>query len=155
VDTISITGPVDDGEPTRNESHSHRERTTDVEPSRERDDAGDQSHQHAGNRQHARRSSEHHIPDRNGILVTMARLPQLVAAGIVSPGQSNAMLATLRTLLSQLPNESARSAVHGINPASLRDAVRTTPELLDLISPLLSETQLAELLDEGGECNGT
>jgi hypothetical protein len=77
----------------------------------------------------------------------LARLPPLVAAGVLTPAQSNAMQTVCKTLLEYLREDGDAKAFLG-NAATIREAVRKTPELLSVIAPLLSPDQLTEFVDD-------
>jgi hypothetical protein len=146
--TLYITGPSDDGNPSGSaRDRRDNEATAGHDEPHPQDRHGDPPRQQS----RGRHSREYHLPNRQAILAALNGLTHLVAAGILTPGQSNAMINAFRLQLANLPREVEPARANQVNPASLRDAVRMAPDLLDLIAPLLSDEQLRQLVDEPGE----
>jgi hypothetical protein len=95
-----------------------------------------------------RRRSQGHIPQVKQILEMLAKLPLLVTLGHITPGQSNAILRVLTTMLTQLQGNSGPATTPGVDLPTVKESLRRTPELFDLVAPMLSEEQLAEVLDD-------
>ena len=89
-----------------------------------------------------------YIPPIAKILESMAKLPQLVAIGIITPAQCNSIHAVLKTMLDELRGTGKAAAAAQILPQTLKDAIRHSPELLDFMAAWLSEDQLREILDD-------
>jgi hypothetical protein len=83
-------------------------------------------------------------------LATLARLPQLVATGLLSTQRSNAMVQALSAMLKNMPDE-APGQNGKVESDQLRNVLREQPDLLHALGPLLSDEQLAELSDDEEE----
>jgi hypothetical protein len=103
------------------------------------------SHGHSGHRR--KKADANHLPSRNAILATLARLPQLVATGLMTPGQSNSIHGIMRTLLQNLPSAEGAS-VPADTKATLRDVLKDNPDLLHALAPMMSDDDLDDLVDD-------
>jgi hypothetical protein len=113
----------------------------------QRDPRDGARHERRANGRGRTQRAPHHIPSRLAIAATLARIPQLVAAGMISPAQANAMVTPLRVLLTALPDASPCQK-SSMDTNSLRDIFREQPDLLHALAPLFSDEQLQELVDD-------
>jgi hypothetical protein len=103
----------------------------------------DQNRNQGRHRQH-----EHFVPSRAAVLATLVKVSQFLMAGLIKPGQANAIVSALRTVLSHLPDENSPAASGAVNIASLREAVTKMPELMVMLESLLSDEQLREMYED-------
>jgi hypothetical protein len=94
------------------------------------------------------------VPTRRDILASLTQLTQLVATGLISPAQSNAMRGALTAILDELPKEPQQAGTADGDTSRLRKELRRQPDLLDAIQHLLSDEQLRELIEDEGDGQG-
>jgi hypothetical protein len=97
---------------------------------------------------------ESHIPTREEILETLNNLPALIATGFLTPAQANSMRGILKTMLDALPEDSPQAASDKqLDVPRLRNALRSHPDVLRAIAPLLSDARLRELSDDDDQAD--
>lgn len=101
-----------------------------------------------GSRKRRERPKDDQLPTRNEVLLAIKNLPSLVATGVITTAQSNAMLASLKTLLDNLDDGKEQASVPQGAMPSLLDAIRRNPDLLHVLERLLTDEQLRELADD-------
>ena len=93
------------------------------------------------------------LPSRAAVLASVAKLMPLVGAGVIPERRANAVRAYAETLLKHLPEDSQGAAGRALPRLNrLREALHANPDLLDAFQDVLTDEQLAQLVDdEDGE----
>jgi len=87
------------------------------------------------------------ILDSTGCLQGLSQLPGLIAMGVLKPGQANAMRATFGDILkAHYANQSQRNS-QGISNDDLQELLRTNPQMLNLLEPLLNDQQFSAAME--------
>jgi hypothetical protein len=102
-------------------------------------------------RRRARRNKGSQIPDVNACLDALSALPGLIAIGMISPAQANAMSRVYATLLQHHERtESVRDQRVTLEGDAL-ELLRTNPRLASLLEPFLTDDQIDSILGKGKE----
>jgi hypothetical protein len=96
-----------------------------------------------------KRPRESQIPSKQEILGKLAQMPGLVAIGILKPASANSMRGVYSELLRSLTG--GADARQALATSDVLAAAREHPELLKLLSPLLTDEQIELLMAETGE----
>jgi len=89
-----------------------------------------------------RRNKKSGIPSETECLRLMARLAGLVAIGFLRPPQANAIRAAYQQIL-QFHRNKAKEVEKGLANADVLELLRSDPNLLSLLEPLLTDEQVA------------
>ena len=153
MEPLRLPGPPNDGESSSQgqsdsgaEPEQARSYDTDAQPA-----GSGQQGSYRENRQRSgtgrRRGRDRHIPTREDLLATLAGLPALVAAKILTPAEANSIRSVVVAMLEHLPSDAPPSGGRG-DTSQLRDVLRRHPELLMAIQHLLPDAVLDDLLDD-------
>jgi hypothetical protein len=115
------------------------------DPSERAEEGQDKQRKRTG----ARRPFESQIPSKQEILAKLAQIPGLVAIGILKPASANSMRGVYAELLRSLTG--GNDARQALATSDVLAAAREHPELLKLLSPLLTDEQVELLMAETRE----
>ena len=87
-------------------------------------------------------------------LQALARLPGLVAMGILSPAKANSMRATYREILQHHRHAATRNEQAGLPNESILELMQRDPSILSLLEPCLTQDQIAMVLELKGDREG-
>jgi len=96
----------------------------------------------------ARRRRNNTVPTAEQCLHQLGQLPGLIAMGVIKPAQASAIRATLGEIL----RDHRRTAAAGgaIGDDQVEQLLGQSPEVLNLIAPLLTDAQLDKVMDDDG-----
>jgi hypothetical protein len=114
---------------------------------RRNDQSHEQPYQNSGSR---RRET---VRDREWILNALAALAGLVAIGTIKPAKANAIRACYDSMLKGSQSNEQQSTAEVLSNAQLLEAMRLDPEVFNLLEPLLTDEQIA-LIMQGGDGHG-
>ena len=88
------------------------------------------------------------LPEAHDCLAALGALPGLMLANLVTTSQANSMKGIYGTILQQLNrSQTGRKQGQVITP-DLMQILRDSPELIDMIAPLLTDEQISILMKE-------
>lgn len=90
------------------------------------------------------------IPNAEDCLQALARMPGLVALGILKPAQASAIRGCYADILAYHRGR-AKEAEKGLSNDDVRGLLRENPELLSLLEPLLTSEQVEMLMKDAGD----
>ena len=93
------------------------------------------------------------IPSEDECLQAIGQLGGLIAMGLLKPAQANAIRASFRDILQHHQRSQSRHDHAGIGDADVLDLMRKDPTILNMLAPLLTDEQLAMIMqqDKGGD----
>jgi hypothetical protein len=91
------------------------------------------------------------IPTKKECLKALAQLPGLVVTGMLKTAQANALRGIYQTILQAHQKDEADGAAGAIADSDLREAIRRDPQLAALLEPLLTDQQIAMLMQEADD----
>jgi hypothetical protein len=95
-----------------------------------------------------RRAKNTELPSEEACLRVMTQVAGLVAMGLLKPAQAQAIRASYRELL-QYHKTKARANAASTN-LDVMDLLRKSPEMLNLLEPLLTDEQIAKVMESAG-----
>jgi hypothetical protein len=93
-----------------------------------------------GNQQHQRAEKDGIISEEDCVR-GIAHVARLVALGVLTPSKANTIRASLRDILQYHRNKS-KQAEKGVANGDVLDILKKDPQLLSLLEPLLSQSQI-------------
>jgi hypothetical protein len=98
-----------------------------------------------------KRRRERFIPDADDCLDALARLPGLLAMGLIKPGHANAMRAIYHEILQHHERSQDRDNRQGLANADVIDLMRKDPKILSVLEPFLSQEQVDMIMQSAGD----
>jgi len=96
-----------------------------------------------------------HVPDRQACLLRLAQLPGLVALRMLTPSQANVMRGVYRDILQEHRSSQTAGGQQALPDATVLELARTSPEVVNLLAPLLTDEQVAALMRASKDgCDG-
>lgn len=111
---------------------------------------GERGH-HDRRQRRAKRAARHTYPDEEQCLAALAKLAGLVALGYLTTGQANSIRASFAEILRWHRAAKGGADARRINDHDLRSMLRSNPELLSMLEPLLTDDQIEMVMGDGGE----
>jgi len=107
------------------------------------DQQPDQEKGHPHERQRRRRPGVSSVDE---CLAALSALPKLVALGLLSPAQANAIRAAYQAVLRHHSQQDGAPHRRAADQAGLRQVLRENPQLANFLVGLLSDEDIADLL---------
>jgi hypothetical protein len=123
--------------------------TTDLTP--DSPGRGEESKDEQRERTGAKRPLQGKIPSKQEILRSLAKLPGLVALGVLKPAAANAMRAAYAEMLRSLDGGAAADTHQPLVGSDVLAHMREHPELIHLLGSLLTDEQVDLLMAETSE----
>lgn len=136
-----------------------------------RSESGHEEHQHARQEKRRRKPSSAAMvprkssgrqrsgtkqcsaPDPDACLDSLGQLPGLIAMGLVTTAQANAIRGVYSTILQQHHRTRAGRDQAQLDDADVMAILRDNPSMLSMLAPLLTDEQIAAIMEdaEGAE----
>jgi hypothetical protein len=102
-----------------------------------------------GERRRGNKSSQ--IPDADACLHALAAMPGLIAMGMVSTAQANAISRIYNSILQHHDRTHAAGEQRAMLGGELMDHLRANPQLVHLFEPLLTDEQMDLLMEDAAD----
>jgi hypothetical protein len=101
------------------------------------------------------RRRRYRAPTVEDCLRSLGQLPGLIALHYVKPAEASAMRGIYQLILQQLERDKQASSAQGkLADADVAELMRTNPEVLEMLTAVLSEEQIAMIMGEIEEKEG-
>lgn len=100
------------------------------------------------------RRKDHQIPTVEECLAALMQLNAAVALGIFVPSQANAIRANYTEILRHHQKTSGNADRKGIATADVMELMRKDPKVLSIVTPFLSDEQVAMIMKNSGRTDG-
>ncbi len=100
------------------------------------------------------RRKDQHIPTVEECLAALMQLNAAVALGIFVPSQANAIRANYTEILRHHQKMSGNADRKGIATADVMELMRKDPKILSIVTPFLSDEQVAMIMKNSGRTDG-
>ena len=87
-------------------------------------------------------------PDTDDCLDALGQLPGLIAMGLVTTAQANAIRGVYSTILQQHHRTRAGRDQAQLDDADVMAILRENPSMLSMLAPLLTDEQVAAIMDD-------
>jgi hypothetical protein len=94
------------------------------------------------------RSKQHPAPDSDACLSALGQLPGLIAMGLVTTAQANAIRGVYNTILQHQHRSRAGGDQQQLDDVHVMEVLRTNPGMLSMLEPLLTDEQIAAVMEE-------
>lgn len=131
-----------------NEQSSNEERRDNQRPRKKRKRLPSTAEPKRSSGQKNSRSKQPTVPDAEACLCALGQLPGLIAMGLVTTAQANAIRGVYNTILQQHHRSRMGSEQPQLDDVQVTEMLRTNPGMLNMLAPLLTEEQIAAIMEE-------